>query len=295
VLSVAESYERLMRRFCEWAKGREDVRAVFVIGSRARVDHPADEWADLDVVVVTTSPEFYVSRTDWLCNVGEFLLTFVEPTAAADEKERRVLFEGMLDVDFAIFPYEKAVMFLRGGGSQEGAVQLSNALGRGMRVLLDKDEVFTKVQGLLRSAERPAARKPSEQEFQDLVSDFLHHTVFSAKHLKRGELWWTMMSLDCRLQSLLRTMIEWHALAVSGWKLDVWFRGRFLEEWADPNVLKDLRKAFARYDEEDAKHALKASLALFSRIAKETGEKLGYSYPTEADEKIVEWVEKVLT
>ena len=95
-------------------------------------------------------------------------------------------------------------------------------------------------------------------------------------------------------KSLMKTMIEWHALALSGWKRDVWFRGRFLEEWADPNVLKDLHKAFARYDEEDAKQALKASLALFSRIAKETGQKLGFGYPTEADGKIVKWVEKVL-
>jgi aminoglycoside 6-adenylyltransferase len=294
VLSVSESYEQLIRRFSEWARDREDVRAVFVIGSRARVDHPADEWADLDLVVVTSNPEFYVSTTDWLSSLGKPLLTLIEPTATAGEKERRVLFEGMLDVDFAIFPYEKAMRLLQASGNQESLVQLSNALGRGMRILLDKDQALTKLQNLFRSAERPAARKPTELEFQDVVSDFLYHAVFTAKHLRRGELWWTLMCLDCRLQDLMRTMIEWHTLAVSDWNRDVWFRGRFLEEWAEPRVMNELRRAFAHYDREDIKQALMASLALFRGMARETAQRFGYRYPTEADGKIAEWIEKCL-
>jgi len=291
-MSVAKSYEGLIRHFCEWAKERADIRAVFVIGSRARADHPADEWADLDLVIVTTNPEYYVSATDWINIVGKPLLTFIERTPTADEKERRVLFEGMLDVDFAILPQEKAVKFLQVAVSQEGLVQLSNVLGRGMRVLLDKDQALTKLQDSVRSVKRPAPQKPTEQEFLDVVSDFLYHAVFTAKHLRRGELWWTVMCLDCRLQDLMKTMIEWHTLATHDWKRDVWFRGRFLDEWAEPEVTKELEKGFAHYDKEDAKQALMASIALFGRIAKETAHKLSYPYPTEADRKITKWVEE---
>jgi aminoglycoside 6-adenylyltransferase len=219
-------------------------------------------------------------------------LTFVEPTATGDEKERRVLFEGMLDVDFAIFPQEKAIRFMQATGNQEGLKQLSNALGRGVRILLDKDQALTKMQALVGSVERPAPMKPTEQEFLSVASNFLYHAVFTAKHLRRGELWWTVMSLDCHLQNLMKTMIEWHTLATYDWKRDVWFRGRFLEEWAEPEVTSELRKGFARYDKKDVKQALMASIALFSRIANETARKLSYRYPTEADRKITKWVEK---
>jgi aminoglycoside 6-adenylyltransferase len=106
-LSVAESYEKLIQRFCEWAKERVDIRAGAVIGSRARLDHPADEWADLDLVILTTDPEFYLSTADWIKKLGKPLLTFIEFTPTGDGKERRVLFEGMLDVDFAIMPTER--------------------------------------------------------------------------------------------------------------------------------------------------------------------------------------------
>jgi aminoglycoside 6-adenylyltransferase len=294
VLGVEESYEQLIRRVREWAKDRADVRAVFVIGSRARTDHHADEWADLDLVIVTTSPEFYVSTTDWINVLGKPLLTFVEPTAVADEKERRVLFEGMLDVDFAIFPQKKAVRFMQPAENQEGLMQLSDALGRGIRILLDKDQALTRLQALIRSAERPAPMKPTEQEFLGIVSNFLYHAVFTAKHLRRGELWWSVMSLDCHLQNLMKTMIEWHTLATHGWKRDVWFRGRFLEEWAEPEVTNELREGFAHYDKKDVKQALIASIALFSRIANETAHKLNYRYPTDAERKTTKWVEKRL-
>jgi len=293
-LSATKLYERLIQRVRTWAEDRADIRAVFVIGSRARADHPADEWADLDLVIVTTNPDDYVSTADWVNMLGKPLLTFIEPTATAGEKERRVLFEGMLDVDFAILPRAKATGLLQTTGREGGVMQLSNVLGRGIRVLVDKDQALKKLQSFTSSMKMPAPVKPTEQEFLDVVNDFLYHAVFTAKHLRRGELWWTVACLDCRLQDLMKTMMEWHTLATHDWKRDVWFRGRFLEEWADPEVTEELRKVFAHYDQEDVKQALTASMALFTKIANETAQRLNYRFPTEEDGKIRNWIEKCL-
>ena len=51
------SMEQLEQRFAAWAQTQPDIRAAFVVGSRARTDHPADQWSDLDIMVVTTRPE----------------------------------------------------------------------------------------------------------------------------------------------------------------------------------------------------------------------------------------------
>ena len=80
MLSVTASYEQLIQRFNEWAEKRPDIRAACIIGSRARTDHPADEWADLDMVVVTTYPEYYLSETRWIDQLAKPLLTFIETT-----------------------------------------------------------------------------------------------------------------------------------------------------------------------------------------------------------------------
>ena len=97
---TTHTYEQLIARFVKWAEAQSDIGTAVVIGSRARIAHPADEWSDLDVVVTVDEPERYLFETDWLENIGNPWVTFVEGTG--DERERRVLFEGGLDVDFAL-------------------------------------------------------------------------------------------------------------------------------------------------------------------------------------------------
>src|SRR3712207_1019319 len=94
------TYEVVLDRFLTWAHSQQDIRAVVVVGSRARTDHPADDHSDLDLVVVTTDSNRYLSQTDWLKLLGTSWLTFLEKQAVGEGLERRVLFEGALDVDF---------------------------------------------------------------------------------------------------------------------------------------------------------------------------------------------------
>ena len=284
------SYNELMERFRKWAENRLDIRAAVVVGSRARVDHPADEWADLDLVIVTTDPKHYVSTSDWTNNFGKPLLTFIEPTSTGDEKERRVLFKGMLDVDFAIVPQEKAQRLFETVTDSQGTAQIANLFGRGMRVLIDKDRMADQLQTLTASIEKSPPSPPTQDEFLQVVNDFIYHAVFTAKHLERGELWWTITTLDCYMQHLLLRMIEWHTLATRDWGCDTWFRGRFLEEWAHPHAVKGLQDAFAHYDTQDIKRALLAAMNLFHWLAIETAAKLGYSYPGQADEIVAKWI-----
>jgi len=291
--NIGRLYEQLVERFVRWAETCSDIRAAVIIGSRARVDHPADEWADLDIMVITTDPERYTSTSDWIENVGNPLLTFVERTPGGD-MERRVLFEGMLDVDFAIIPKRRAQKLQQGEVPPEFLVQISNVFGRGMRVILDKDGMGAELRKIISSTETPTPRPPTQHEFLQVVNDFLYHAVFTAKHLRRGELWWTVACLNCHMQWLLLPMMEWHARATHGWNYDTWFRGRFLEEWTRPQTLEGLRGAFAHYDEEDVKRALLALMDLFRWLAMETAEKLSYSYPTKSDEQVTKWIRTCL-
>lgn len=289
-VEIAKSYDTLVERFVEWAQSRSDIRAAFVIGSRARRDKPADEWADLDVVVITTNAEHYVLTQDWVNYMGKPLLTLIEPTAAGDEKERRVLYEGMLDVDFAIFPFEKAKQMLQEVEPSQTEGQLANSLGRGIRVLLDKDNMLSDLEKIKPPSAEAFHKPPTQGEFLNVVNDFLYHAIWTAKHLLRGELWWADLCCNCRLTQLMLKMIEWHTQAEHGWNYDTWFNGRFLEEWTDKQTLKELKATFTHYDKLDTSKTLMASLNMFHRIATETAEKLGFHYSEEADKRIKEWL-----
>lgn len=44
-------YVAFENSFKNWALGVDDIRAAFIVGSRVRIDHPADAWSDMDIVL----------------------------------------------------------------------------------------------------------------------------------------------------------------------------------------------------------------------------------------------------
>jgi aminoglycoside 6-adenylyltransferase len=278
----------LLERAVEWARAQPDIRALAVIGSRARAERPADQWSDLDLWIVATDPQPYVSSTDWLAQFGPHWVTFIEHAPHAETVERRVLFKDALDVDFAFDRLESVKRSLATGLSQLDL----DLLRRGARVLVDKDGLLARMAAKL----PPAAPRqpPSQAEFLNVVNDFLYHAVWTAKKLRRGELWTAKSCSDSYMKRLLLRMLEWHARATRGGSVDTWHSGRFLEQWADPQALQELRGAFAHYDRADIARALLATTALFRRLAQETATPLGYPYPTEADRHVTTWVDDTL-
>jgi len=187
-------------------------------------------------------------------------------------------------VDFAFLPLDVARQMVGTAPSPD----VADILWRGARVLLDKDGLVAQ----LRPSEAivPAPQPPTQAEFLQAVHDFWYHAVWTAKHLRRGELWWAKGGCDNHLKGLLRRMLEWHARATKGPDCDTWMRGRFLEEWADERAVEQLRYAFAHYDEADVWRALVVTMDLFRWVALETAGRLGYPYPALGDERATEFV-----
>ncbi len=278
--AVAAGYETLIGRFVAIARADDNIRAALVIGSRARTDHPADEWADLDVIVFAREPARLLDDTSWLRHIGPFVLTFVEETAGGGDRERRVLFANGSDVDFAVLPLSHIARFraaLKDGRSGDEIVTgAATAFGRGYRTLLDKDGLTAGLE-VLTAAPLPGPTPPTPAAFDNDVNDFFYHVVWTARHLRRGERWWALGGCG-HLRVLLLRMLEWHARATRGGGYDTWFRGRFLEEWADPRAVASFRSAFPRYEDGEIAATLAALLDLYARFARETAEASGFMY-----------------
>ncbi|WDL97060.1 aminoglycoside 6-adenylyltransferase [Alicyclobacillus sp. ALC3] len=274
-------YDALVERIVQWAVRGDDIRLVVIIGSRARTDRPADLWSDLDLLVFTTNPDLYLSSTTWLSEFGEHHLTFLESTAVGDFVERRVLFDDGLDVDFIPLPMNVI----------EGDVvpEMSGVLQRGYRVLVDKDGFRSKLEdaaGVAKDFEVSAPIMPTDASFLHLANDFLYHAVWSAKKLCRGELWTARMCCDGLMKRQLLQMMEWHHQACIG-LLDTWHEGRFLDSWADPSVLNDVRQSFCVYDVDSVWTALLTTVDVFGGLGKKLAGQLRYEYPTDAHDYVV--------
>jgi aminoglycoside 6-adenylyltransferase len=275
---VTRGYAAIAERFVAWARTEDAIRAAIIIGSRARDDHAADVWADLDIIVVANDPGRYVRDPAWAEQIGEPWIAFVEETPDGTALERRILFADGLDVDFAFVDAARVL-----DGSR---VAMARAvLSRGMRVLLDRDGLIDRI-GI---PSVPALPEPPDAEtVRQVVSDFWYHAVWTAKHLRRGELWWAKSGCDGHLKELLRIALEWSA-AVHG--RDHWFRGRFFEEWVDPAILSRLDAAFARYNEADIWRALLVTMDLFTEVAPASARALGLPYPADAEVRARQLVE----
>jgi len=274
-------YVELISNFLLWANECEDIRAAMIVGSMARTEAPADKWSDLDLVIVANNSQDYLCKTEWLDNIGEYWITFIGGTAVGDGKERRVIFNNGLDVDFSMFSVD-------GFKQISTAPEVQEVLSRGMKIILDKDGTFSDLEAMPKIVSK--YKHPSEEYFLNFVNDFWYHTVWTAKKLLRGEIWMAKACIDGYMRSRLEGLIECHAKAFNGIDYDTWHSGRFLDKWADNRIAQELKGVFPHYDKEDIKRALLTMMNLFSWLAKETAEKLNYDYPKNEEEKALEYV-----
>lgn len=250
----------------DWARERDDVRAAVVVGSQARSDTPADRWSDLDVILVVDDPEPYASDAAWVTEFGRPALTFLEETMEG-QRERRVLYEGGEDVDLPLFP--TAVL---GRLEQSPGQNAAHLLARGYRMLVDKIGLEERLRTAAAAAEPSGT--PAQGELDQLAGDFWYHALWTAKKLRRGEVFTALECLDGYMKARLVTMLEWHARAVDP-EADTWHAGRFLERWADPGALAALERAFAHYDVRDVARALWETIDLWQGLEEETARRLG--------------------
>jgi len=281
------NYQTIIDNFMQYGKTCQDFKASIIIGSRARAEEPADEWSDLDIVLFTENHESYIENTQWLENIGNFTITFVENTPIADSKERRVLFEDGLDVDFAIINAENIDRLIN-------TPDVIDVLKKGYKVLFDKTKVFQDFKiPKVKLKRAKAIRLPSSKEFSEVVNDFWYHCVWSVKKILRGELWTAKTCVDVYLKTLLLKVIEWQT-ALSDDPHTIWHDGRFFEKWSDQRVVKQMAKCFAHYENDDIKRALKNTMDLFSSVTVDVCEGLHYNNPVEVEKEARKWVNEHL-
>jgi len=272
-------YRTFERNFTLWAEDTDDIRAAFIVGSRARVDHPADEWADLDIIIYANNSNYYLNNIEWLKSLGNVWTTFAFQTSGG-EPERLTLFEGGYQVDMVFLSGDSLYQLVKGRITPEN-------FRRGVRILVDKDNVSSHI---VPSDFKPVPAPPIDREaFTQTVNMFFFGALYIAKQIARGELW-AVKSRENDIRALLLQMMQWHAKALHGNDYDVWHSGRFLHEWVDQETLKELKNIFTGYEAEDCLKGLMASIGLFRRISVETANRLKLEYPTDTDYHITNWI-----
>lgn len=273
-------YGDIINNLIEYGKTSELIKAEVLIGSLSRQSNCADEYSDIDVILFVSDIDFFINSDEWINFLGKYYISFVEKTVSGG-MERRVFFENAMDADF---------IFLQADDVNR-IDELSEIVSRAYKILLDKTN-FTDIISRVAKSDKPFSI-PSESVFQNLISEFWFHVIWSAKKVMRGELWSSITCVDGHMKKMLLKMIEYYSHALHGANYDTWHSGRFIEHWAEPWVVKEFQNIYAGYSDKDIMKAISATMNLFQKVSVETADKWDYQYPVISDKYATEWFNNI--
>lgn len=286
-MTVEPFYAQLEQRLAAWAAAHPHALALVIIGSRARADHPADAWSDLDAILFTADPERFAPGLPWQ---GEIEALFDAPVwfaahsvTSRGDRETEWVLAGGLKLD---------VMFMRSEVQQdqptlqaliEGA-PYRNVFAGGLRALYERHPAP------LHLPSPPAPARPTQAEFDNCVANCLLDLTRAMKLSRRGELWRGARAINEEFHAGLLTLLEWQARLRPDAAPHDWRYGRFLEEWADPRALAALPTTYANASLPGARGALRACLDLLGWLAPEVARLAGLSFSPEAIRPAADWL-----
>lgn len=286
--STPDVYTSLEQRFAAWSFAQAAIQAVIIVGSRARSAHPADEWSDLDLVVFATDTALYLNDATWLDTFGQVRVASSQPFGQHD-REWLALYNDGCKLDAAFLSIDPATTSTL--QAMLDAFPYPTVLQRGVRILIDKTGSDSAVLRLPLSA---APHVPTQNEFMALINRMWLDAVKAAKFIRRADLWRAKQLCDGDLKQHLLTLLEWQAV-VQPERRDIWYDGRFLDEWVDSETRQKLAATFAGYARVDLAHALLATLSLFGQLAQELTARIGLIYPLETDSFISQHIQSILS
>ena len=161
----------------------------------------------------------------------------------------------------------------------------------GYRILLDKDELASRLPAPTRTAHIPP--KPTEQEYQALIEEFWWESTYVAKNLWRDDLVFARYNLDVVMRSeLLLPLLEWRIEIDHDWTWKPGVVGRGLKRALVPDLWSAFEHTYVGPGLAENWEALFAMTALFRWVAIEVGQALGYTYPQELDDGVTAYLEE---
>ncbi|MBI5566495.1 MAG: aminoglycoside 6-adenylyltransferase [Chloroflexi bacterium] len=274
------NYAEFERGFTAWAQAQADFRAAIVVGSRARIDPPPDEWSDLDLIVFTTDLEKYAADRGWLDRFGAVTIAVLEHSPRGDA-EWLIVYDDGGKFDVLLAP-------VAGSGPIDTA-PYDIVLVHGARALFDKSDPANR----LNLNVSVTASLPSVAEFTEALNHTWLTALRAAKFIARGDLWRAKHACDSQLKAQVLTMLEWHTLAGDPQRR-VWHDGRDIAQWADRLAVTALPGSFAAYNATDLRRALLATLDLYRWLSIETAQRSGFAFPTDTHQQVVQWLKSIL-
>jgi len=280
---MTAAYQELTSKLVTWGSIDNNLRAMIIVGSRARYPEP-DLNADLDLILFTLNSQEFARSQPWLSILPKPWISTHDYTSQGDS-EWVMIYGAGLKLDMVISntdPENDLASMLANSSYQE-------VLRRGYRILLDK----TGGSGPKAYSDIRPFQTPDVVIFEETIDRTLIAILRAAKFTRRGDLWRAQLLLGTIRRNMLQ-FIEWHTLLSRTTEVDIWYDGRDINTWADPRVEEMLPRLFPGYQQKEISESLSASLKLLNQLSLVIAQKLDFAFPNEGQANLVAWLYQLI-
>lgn len=260
----AEMYELIL----DIAKQDEQIRAVYMNGSRTNSNVPKDIFQDYDVVYVVTDTKPYIEDKTWIDRFGERL--FMQyPDEHPDYPSDKENFYGWL------------MQFSDGNRIDLHVESISHAKeniinDKLCRILLDKDQLLPAIPEA--TDEDYRVKKPSKEQYWCTCTEFWWCLDNVAKGLWRGEMPYVLDMLNFIVRKQLEKMLSWKIGIKTDFTVSVGKSGKYMYRWLEADEWNRYLSTYCSADISACWDAVFRMCDLFEEVAVFVGENLSYEY-----------------
>ena len=275
-----EKYEHLTKKMITFAKESNDIRAIFIVGSKTRDSEYNDRWSDIDYIVFTRKKEKYLNNENWILKFGN-PLTKIKQSTVGKDLEWSVSFDNGVDADF-VFTSNwantfiiKSILFL----TQFLKKKFDNVLFQlnmgaslfrsGYICIYDLDNVENVVKELLRI--EPHKEEVTSKYIESHNIHFWHYLERVTRKYKRGEYYIVRTGINDLIHNYVLKLIEIDEQCKNN-GTNTWYGGKLFETWSNPKTIELINNIYTMGTQENLKQSIitmvKLYQDLFERIYK---------------------------
>jgi len=270
--------EQVLQQLLDFANAEDRVRAVMLNGSRLNDKAPKDIWQDYDIVffVKDIDSADYITNQNWIKQFGELVIKQV------NEFERGFIvmmqFKDGVRIDLNFHDIKDIEM-----------VAKQDSLSK---ILLDKDNLAPVLPPPDDSVYH--TRKPTEQEFTELLNECWWIMPYIAKGILRDELPYVKYMFDVVLMGCIRKLLCWYIGSEHNWKINPGNCEKWFKRYLTRDIYKEFISLFPSTNYDEIWKSLFQTAIVIRRIGQSLAEKLSYPYPLQDDENVTEYLNNMI-
>lgn len=246
IIKKDTTYGRVVSYFSESARCDDNIRACYIIGSRAQTSSYPTPYSDLDMEIVARDRSVFTNNLSWVSGIAPNEFCYLQSPSDNCGIEIRVLFSKDYKLADIVFmnPHEFQKAY-------KNKQYRNGVFGRGVIVIEDKDKILSFQNCQWENVIPELTQVSLNQEYKYL----LFHLVYAKKKIMAGELLTAKNTIDVGIRESLMKLIRWQEYTENPQK-DLWHRARHFERWANPEHQILMEEACPGYNCEDLDESL---------------------------------------